>query len=182
MDKIICPEGSATAPVAPSGVPPDGIADGIGGTPQGVRRAAGHGRRDARATFPVVPAGKYGLGSGEFKNELAKLHFFEAISENNPKAEDTLLESGFNKIDRLIISKNGKQYLDCNVDNNGNVIANNQTEHDKRLKALSTATLANSLTPSPRREKNIANPTLPSVGNCRSATFSTEPEHRPPSP
>ena len=81
-------------------------------------------------------AGKYGLGSGEFKNELAKLHFFEVISEHNPRAEDILLESGFNKIDRLVISKNGKQYLDYDVDDKGNVIAKNQTEHNKRLKAL----------------------------------------------
>jgi hypothetical protein len=65
------------------------------------------------------------------------LHFFEAIVEQEPEAEAVLLESGFNKIDRLIVdSKNGKEYLGYKVDDDGNVVADNQTEHTKRLKAL----------------------------------------------
>jgi hypothetical protein len=81
-------------------------------------------------------AAEYRLGSGEFKNQLAMLHFFEVISKQNPLAEDVLLESGFNKIDRLIISKNGKEFLDYSVDDGGNVVVKNQTDHDKKLKAL----------------------------------------------
>jgi len=81
-------------------------------------------------------AAEYRLSAGDFKNELAKLHFFETVVEQNPEAEAVLLESGFNKIDRLILSKNGKEYLDYKVDDDGNVLAGNQTEHKKRLKAL----------------------------------------------
>jgi hypothetical protein len=81
-------------------------------------------------------AAEYRLSPGDFKNELAKLHFFETISEENSEAEAVLLESGFNKIDRLILSKNGKGYLDYTVEDDGKVLAGNQAEHNKKLKAL----------------------------------------------
>jgi ParB-like chromosome segregation protein Spo0J len=81
-------------------------------------------------------AGEYRLGPGEFKNELAKLHFFETISEVESEAEDVLLESGFNKIDRLLLSKNGKEYLSYAVNDDGKVIADDHAEHVKRLTKL----------------------------------------------
>jgi hypothetical protein len=81
-------------------------------------------------------AAEYRLAPGEFKKELAKLHFFETISELNPEAEEVLLESGFNKIDRLILSTNGKAYLSYAVTDDGKVVAENPTDHQKRLKAL----------------------------------------------
>jgi hypothetical protein len=81
-------------------------------------------------------AAQYGLSPGAFKSELAKLHFFEVISEQNPKAEEVLLDSGFNKIDRLILGKYGKQYLGYDVSDEGEVVAKDKTEHDTRLNAL----------------------------------------------
>jgi hypothetical protein len=47
----ICPEGSATVPVAPSGVPPDGIADGNGGT---LRKESG-ATPDTAGGTPALP-------------------------------------------------------------------------------------------------------------------------------
>ena len=81
-------------------------------------------------------AAEYRLGAGEFRNQLAMLHFFEAISKYDPDAEEVLLESGFNKIDRLIISKNGKLFLKYSVNAAGEVIAENPKEHENNLKAL----------------------------------------------
>jgi hypothetical protein len=81
-------------------------------------------------------AAEYRLGAGDFRNQLATLHFFETISNYSPEAEEELLNSGFNKIDRLVISKNGKQFLDYLVTDAGEVVANKPKDHEKSLKAL----------------------------------------------
>ena len=56
---------------------------------------------------------EYGIPASKFEQELAKLYFYEQIlgQLKTDKEEEELLSSGFNKIDRLILSSNGKNYL-----------------------------------------------------------------------
>lgn len=84
-----------------------------------------------------LASSEYGIKSSKFKDELAKLYFYEQILEQvDDEGEEELLRSGFNKIDRLILSKNGKKLLDYIVDDKGNITVNNQTEFDNKLKKL----------------------------------------------
>jgi len=80
----------------------------------------------------------YGVTSAQFKKELEKLFFYEQILEQirTEKDEDELLKSGFNKIDRLILSTNGKKLLDYSTDNKGDITFADRSESDKKLKQL----------------------------------------------
>lgn len=81
---------------------------------------------------------EYGVTSTQFKKELEKLFFYEQILEQirTEKDEEELLKSGFNKIDRLILSTNGKKLLDYSTNNKGDVTFTNRAESDKKLKQL----------------------------------------------
>lgn len=81
---------------------------------------------------------EYGVTSAQFKKELEKLFFYEQILEQirTDKDEDELLKSGFNKIDRLILSTNGKKLLDYSTNNKGDITFTNRSESDKKLKLL----------------------------------------------
>ena len=79
-------------------------------------------------------ASEYGITVGTFKNELAKLYFYEQILELTDDAgEDELLRSGFNKIDRLMLSKNGKKLLEYEVDDSGEVNFDDQDGAKKHI-------------------------------------------------
>ncbi len=81
---------------------------------------------------------EYGVASAQFKKELEKLFFYEQILEQirTDKDEEELLNSGFNKIDRLILSTNGKKLLDYSTDNKGDITFTNRGKSDKKLKLL----------------------------------------------
>lgn len=81
---------------------------------------------------------EYGITPAKFKQELVKLFFYEQILEQlrTEKDEEELLSSGFNKIDRLILSTNGKKLLDYSISNKGNITFTNRSESEKKLKQL----------------------------------------------
>lgn len=81
---------------------------------------------------------EYGVTPALFKKELEKLFFYEQILEQirTDKDEDELLKSGFNKIDRLILSTNGKKLLDYSTNEKGDITFANRSESDKKLKQL----------------------------------------------
>jgi hypothetical protein len=81
---------------------------------------------------------EYGVSPAQFKKELEKLFFYEQILEQirTDKDEDELLKSGFNKIDRLILSTNGKKLLNYSTNNKGDITFANRNESDKKLKLL----------------------------------------------
>lgn len=81
---------------------------------------------------------EYGVTPAQFKKELEKLFFYEQILEQirTEKDEEELLKSGFNKIDRLILSTNGKKLLDYSTNNKGDITFTDRVESDKKLKQL----------------------------------------------
>jgi ParB-like chromosome segregation protein Spo0J len=81
---------------------------------------------------------EYGVVPTQFKKELEKLFFYEQILEQirTEKDEEELLKSGFNKIDRLILSTNGKKLLDYSTNNKGDITFTDRSESDKKLKQL----------------------------------------------
>lgn len=81
---------------------------------------------------------EYGVTSAQFKKELEKLFFYEQILEQirTEKDEEELLKSGFNKIDRLILSTNGKKLLNYTTNNKGDITFTDRGESDKKLKQL----------------------------------------------
>ncbi|HVV67409.1 MAG TPA: ParB N-terminal domain-containing protein [Candidatus Saccharimonadales bacterium] len=69
-----------------------------------------------------LAAKEYGMTAGKFKGELSKLYLYEELNEKtDEKGQDELLKSGFNKIERILLSNNGKKLLDFNVDDNGKI-------------------------------------------------------------
>lgn len=78
---------------------------------------------------------EYGVSQAKFKKELAKLYFHEQILERVEKSEeeDELLKAGFNKIDRLILSNNGKKLFGYEIDGRGNIIATNTKKFQEKL-------------------------------------------------
>lgn len=80
----------------------------------------------------------YGLTPAQFKKELEKLFFYEQILEQirTEKDEEELLKSGFNKIDRLVLSSNGKKLLNYSIDNKGNITFQNKKDSDDKIKKL----------------------------------------------
>lgn len=81
-------------------------------------------------------ATQYQLSVAKFKAELAKLHFFEVLSKDAPQSEEVLLDSGFNKIDRLILGKHGKSFLGYEVTDKGEITTADPADHAAKLKAL----------------------------------------------
>jgi len=81
---------------------------------------------------------EYGITPAQFKKELEKLFFYEQILEKikTEKEEEELLKSGFNKIDRLILSTNGKKLLDYSTNNKGDITFTDRGKSDKKLKQL----------------------------------------------
>lgn len=81
---------------------------------------------------------EYGVTPALFKKELEKLFFYEQILEQirTDKDEEEILKYGFNKIDRLILSTNGKKLLDYSTNNKGDITFTNRGESDKKLKML----------------------------------------------
>jgi hypothetical protein len=82
-------------------------------------------------------AAEYGITVAKFKKELAKLHFYEQILQLTDDAgEEQLLKSGFNKIDRLMLSDNGKKLLDYDVNDKGVVSFKDKKEATSHIKKL----------------------------------------------
>lgn len=81
---------------------------------------------------------EYGVIPTQFKKELEKLFFYEQILEQirTDKDEEELLKSGFNKIDRLILSTNGKKLLNYSTNDKGDITFANRGESNKKLKQL----------------------------------------------
>lgn len=81
---------------------------------------------------------EYGISKVKFEKELSKLYFYEQILENLPKVEDEeeLLKSGFNKIDRLILSANGKKLLKYEINDKGAITVKNQKDFNNKMKTL----------------------------------------------
>ncbi len=82
-------------------------------------------------------AKEYGTTKGRFANELAKLYFYEWILEIGDNAvEIKMRDAGFNAIERLIISKNGKKLLGYDVSSEGIVTFEDKKRSEKILKQL----------------------------------------------
>lgn len=81
---------------------------------------------------------EYGATPAQFKRELEKLFFYEQILEllRTEKDERELLNSGFNKIDRLILSTNGKKFLNYSTNNRGDITFANKVKSYEKLKQL----------------------------------------------
>lgn len=81
---------------------------------------------------------EYGFSQAKFKQELVKLFFYEEILENITASaeEEELLNSGFNKIDRVLGSANGKKMLNYAVDMAGNIIPKEPQEFTRKLKQV----------------------------------------------
>jgi len=70
----------------------------------------------------ATAAQEYGMTEGKFKGELAKLYLYEELNEKtDERGQEVLLKSGFNKIERILLSNNGKKLLDFSVDNQGKI-------------------------------------------------------------
>lgn len=85
-----------------------------------------------------VASSEYGISVSKFKDELAKLYFYEQIlgQLKTDRDEDELLRSGFNKIDRLMLSANGKKILQYAIDSKGGISFKNKKKSDNRIKKL----------------------------------------------
>lgn len=82
-------------------------------------------------------AAEFGITVAKFKKELAKLYFYEQILElTDNEGEEQLLKSGFNKIDRLMLSDNGKKLLDYDVNDKGVMSFKNKKEATGHIKKL----------------------------------------------
>ncbi len=88
--------------------------------------------------YDIQTASKeYGISTSKFKKELGKLFFYEKILERiTDKEEEELLNSGFNAIDRLILSDNGKKLLDYTIDDSGNILFKNRRVAENKIKLL----------------------------------------------
>jgi|GEM_PF-1638753 ParB-like chromosome segregation protein Spo0J len=92
---------------------------------------------DDREFNVETAANEYGTTKGEFANELAKLHFYEWILEiGGNTAEERMREAGFNAIERLILSRNGKRLLKYSVSNEGIVTFEDTEEAKHKLRKL----------------------------------------------
>ena len=85
-----------------------------------------------------VASSEYGISTSKFEQELAKLYFYEQILSQleNGEEEEELLNSGFNKIDRLILSSNGRKLLNYSIDNKGNIKFQNKKVYEEKIKKL----------------------------------------------
>lgn len=82
-------------------------------------------------------AEEYGITVAKFKKELTKLHFYEQILEHTDEAgEKQLLKSGFNKIDRLMLSDNGKKLLGYEMSDKGVLSFKNEKEATSHILRL----------------------------------------------
>lgn len=82
-------------------------------------------------------AHEYGITESKFKDELARLYFYEQILENTDDAgEEELLKSGFNKISRIVLSSNGKKLLGFEIDASGAVVAKDPKDLEAKLLKL----------------------------------------------
>lgn len=80
---------------------------------------------------------EYGLTEHSFKKELATLYLYERIDEKtDDKGQEELLKSGFNKIERILLSNNGKKLLDFTVENDGKVTVKNAERFDENITKL----------------------------------------------
>lgn len=86
----------------------------------------------------TTASSEYGIPPTKFKKELEKLYFHEQILGllNTEKEEDELLNSGFNKIQRLILGKNGKKLLNYSIDDKGKIIIQDQKKYNENIKKL----------------------------------------------
>lgn len=92
---------------------------------------------DTGAYTVKAAAFEYGITETKFKSELARLYFYEKLLEiTDDDGEEELLKSGFNKIQRLILSKNGKKLLDYTVGDTGEVLATDNDTFNANLKLL----------------------------------------------
>lgn len=80
---------------------------------------------------------EYGMSETKFKNELAKLFLYEQILERTDEdGQEELINSGFNKIQRILMSANGRKLLDFSIENNGKIVINDVGTFDKNLTNL----------------------------------------------
>ena len=85
-----------------------------------------------------LASSEYGIAKTKFKQELAKLYFYELIlgELRTDKEEEELLNSGFNKIDRLILSGNGRKLLGYKFDNKGEINIEDKKNFDEKFNKL----------------------------------------------
>lgn len=85
-----------------------------------------------------IASSEYGISVSKFKDELAKLYFYEQIlgQLKTDKDEEELLKSGFNKIDRLMLSTNGKKLLEYSINGKGEISFKDKKKSDDRIKML----------------------------------------------
>lgn len=80
---------------------------------------------------------EYGMSETKFKNELAKLFLYEQLLERTDEdGQEELINSGFNKIQRILMSANGRKLLDFSIENSGKVVINDADTFDKNLTNL----------------------------------------------
>lgn len=104
----------------------------------------------------ATAAHEYGETETKFRSELAKLYFYERLSEITDEAgEEELLKSGFNKIDRLILSTNGKKLLDYEIDDKGNVIPSDKTAFETTLRQITPYITTKGVVPAQSTQKEL---------------------------
>lgn len=80
---------------------------------------------------------EYGMSETKFKTELSKLYLYEQMLEHtDDKGQEELINSGFNKIQRVLLSKNGQMLLDFSVGDNGRINISDADKFDKNLTSL----------------------------------------------
>ncbi|MCH7886450.1 MAG: hypothetical protein IIA58_00620 [Candidatus Marinimicrobia bacterium] len=100
---------------------------------------------------------EYGIVVSTFKEELQKLYFYETILglSITRKEEKELLKSGFNKIQRLILSKNGKKLLNYSIDDMGKIIIQDQIKYDEKLKKLVPYIVTPGIIPAQAKQEDL---------------------------
>lgn len=80
----------------------------------------------------------YGEAVSEIKKKLTALSFHDLISEKLTKEQEKeeLWRSGYNLIDRSILSKEAEEFLKYKIDKNIKIVCENKDEFDKKIDCL----------------------------------------------
>lgn len=101
-------------------------------------------------------ARKYGVTKTRFKKELAKLYFYECIlKEVDDKGEEELLKSGFNKIDRICLSENGKRIFKYEVEDSGNIRFADPKDAEDKIKKLAPYIVESGIIPAQANQEEL---------------------------
>ena len=104
----------------------------------------------------ATAAHEYGETETKFRSELAKLYFYERLSEiADEEGEEELLKSGFNKIDRLILSTNGKKMLDYEIDDKGDIVPNDKAVFEATLLQVTPYITTKGIVPAQSTQKEL---------------------------